>query len=69
MLVISMVITARLSAQAAGTVNHYPIWAPDGRGILFDSNRDGDSEIYFMTLNGTEVRQLTDNEASEGGAH
>jgi Tol biopolymer transport system component len=36
-------------------------WAPDGRRIVFHSNRDGDFEIYAMDLDGGLVTQLTDN--------
>ena len=34
---------------------------PSGRRIAFDSNRDGDREIYTMRSNGSRVRQLTFN--------
>ena len=41
-----------------------PIWSPDGRRILFLSNRDGGNNIYVMNADGSEVVQLT----SSGGA-
>ena len=31
--------------------------------IAFTSDRDGDAEIFVMNPDGTEVRQLTDNDA------
>jgi Tol biopolymer transport system component len=38
-----------------------PAWSPDGRRIAFDSNRDGDYEIYVMNADGSGQRNLTDN--------
>ena len=44
-----------------------PIWSPDGTQILFTSNRGddsemGDREIFVMRADGTDVRQLTDDD-------
>ena len=39
--------------------NENPTWAPDGRHLVFSSNRSGRSQIYSMLANGTEVKQLT----------
>ena len=38
-----------------------PAWSPDGRRIAFNSNRDGDYEIYVMNADGSGQRNLTDN--------
>ena len=35
-------------------------FSPDGRSILFVSDRDGDPDIYVMDADGRNVRQLTD---------
>ena len=43
-----------------------PAVSRDGRLIAFDSNRDGDSEIIIMNSNGTEQKQLTQNDAWDG---
>ena len=40
-----------------------PSWFPDGTRIAFDSDRDGDVEIYTMRADGTDVRQPTANNA------
>ena len=37
----------------------------DGKQIVFTSNRDGDFEIFVMFVDGTNVRQLTTNDAKE----
>jgi len=41
-------------------------WSPDGTQIAFVSDRDGDTEIYLMRADGSDVRQLTVNEAVDG---
>ena len=42
-----------------------PTWSPDGTKLAFQSNRDGDFEIYTMNADGTGVVQLTNNEATD----
>jgi Tol biopolymer transport system component len=44
-----------------GSQELFPDWSPDGRRIAFDSNRDGDREIYTMRPDGSRVQQLTFN--------
>jgi len=39
--------------------NENPSWAPDGRHLAFSSNRAGNTQIYTMLADGTEVHQLT----------
>ena len=40
-----------------------PAWSPDGNRIAFQSDRDGDHEIFVMDADGTNVQQLTDNDS------
>ena len=42
-------------------------WSPDGSRIAFNSDRDGDYEIYVMNADGSGVIQLTDNLDYDGG--
>jgi dipeptidyl aminopeptidase/acylaminoacyl peptidase len=44
----------------------HPRWSPDGKRILFESNRSGDSQLWVIDLGGGEARQLT-TIASEAG--
>lgn len=36
-----------------------PRWSPDGRWILFESTRSGDSQLWVIGIQGGEARQLT----------
>jgi Tol biopolymer transport system component len=37
----------------------YPSYSPDGRLIAFDSDRTGDSEIFVMSADGSDVRRVS----------
>ncbi len=50
----------RTVSQLTGSNNDYaPCWSPDGRFILFTSERDGDPEVYIMDANGENELNLT----------
>lgn len=40
-------------------------WSPDGRQLAFQSERDGDPEIYVADRDGSNVIRITDNPASD----
>jgi len=42
-------------------------FSPDGRRLLFVSDRDGDPDIYVASADGDDVRQLTDKPGYDGG--
>jgi Tol biopolymer transport system component len=44
-----------------GVENAYPRWSPDGRRILFQSNRTGRWQLYVMDRDGSNERRLTDD--------
>jgi hypothetical protein len=46
---------------SAQSYDSAPAWSPDGRQIAFESNLDGDMEIFVMNADGSNVRQLTHN--------
>src|SRR5262249_47683003 len=37
----------------------HPRWSPDGKSILFESTRSGDSQLWIIDVDGGEPRQLT----------
>ena len=43
-----------------------PDWSPDGRRIAFNSNRDGNWEVYLMNADGSGVTRLTENDVVDG---
>ena len=45
----------------AGGSSSYPQPSPDGRWIAFQSDRDGDFEIFLANRHGGQIRQLTRN--------
>jgi TolB protein len=53
----------RLTQNAAEDVA--PSWSPDSQTIAFQSNRDGDANIYLMRPDGTHVRRLTTSSAED----
>src|SRR5262249_29752324 len=44
----------------------YPTWSSNGSRLAFESDRDGDFEIYLMNVNGTGVTRVTSNAVFDG---
>ena len=42
--------------------------SPDGKRMVFTSERDGDLDLYSMDVNGKNIRRLTDAVGYDGGA-
>jgi Tol biopolymer transport system component len=58
----------RTAAQRPAAVQHLnPAWSPDERTIVFESNRDGKTNIYSVALDGSNLTRLTtlDSESSQ----
>jgi serine/threonine protein kinase len=45
--------------------NSYPVASPDGTRIAFQSNRDGDFDIYTVNLGGGDLQRLTFNTVTD----
>jgi WD40 repeat protein len=45
-----------------------PVFSPDGSLLLFDTTRDGNTEIYVMGADGADQRNLTNDEGEDWGA-
>ena len=39
--------------------DRHPRWSPDGKKVLFESNRSGSSQLWVISLEGGEAKQLT----------
>src|SRR4051794_18415033 len=65
------VILLSLTPAPAPTVitNQAPIVSPDGSKIAFLSNRDGQSDLYVMRADGTNVVRLTQTAESESAPY
>src|SRR3954454_22949387 len=48
--------------------DRHPRWSPDGKRILFESNRSGDTQLWLIDLGGGEARQLTHVSTEAGNA-
>jgi len=49
-------------------LNWHPDWSPDGTQLLFQSNRDGNFEVYRVNADGSSVQNLTQHPANDGDA-
>jgi TolB protein len=45
--------------------NENPNFAPDGRHLVFASNRNGKMQVFTMLADGTEVKPLTSQGRNE----
>lgn len=57
-------IVKRLTRAPRGSYG--PEWSPDGELIAFNSQRDGNSEVYVMRADGTNQRRLTRHREADG---
>ena len=53
--------------DVVGAYDSAPNWSPDGSRIAFESNQDGDMEVYVMQADGSDIRQLTQNTLHDEG--
>jgi dipeptidyl aminopeptidase/acylaminoacyl peptidase len=48
--------------------DRHPRWSPDGRWLVFDSNRGGDFQVWLLPVDGGEAHQLTSLSTGASGA-
>ncbi len=63
-LVIAGLLVA-MGAAAQSAEDRFSAWSPDGTKIAFNSDRDGNSEIYVMNADGSNPTRLTNNPDSD----
>ena len=58
------------SSQLTNSPKHdrHPRWSPDGKTILFESNRNGSMQIYAISVSTGETKQLTNISTEASGA-
>ncbi len=49
----------RQLTNVPGKKDRNPRWSPDGKKILFESNRSGETQLWVIDLSGGEAKQLT----------
>ena len=58
------VVNADGSGLTSLTIGRYPEWSPDGERIAFYSSRSGNDEMHVMDADGSNVAQLTYDDAT-----
>lgn len=61
-------IRAVAQRAPAAMMNHAPYWSPLENLIVFESDRDGDSEVYTIDPDYGTIRKLTNNRAADCAA-
>ncbi len=54
----------KMILASSGTFNIEPRWSPDGKKIVFMSNREGGQHIFTMNADGSDVKKITDTGAN-----
>jgi len=54
-----------LTRNRLGTNNTYFTWGPDGQRIVFDSNHEGNYDIYVIGVDGRGLVNLTQSPSRE----
>src|SRR5690348_12169520 len=52
----------------AGKKDTHPRWSPDGKTVLFESNRSGSQQLWVISLEGGEATKLTEVSTGAGTA-
>ncbi len=56
----------RLTSHLARDIQ--PVWSPDGKSVLFSSNRYGNNDLFLISADGGTPRRMTYHSASEAPA-
>jgi len=65
-IVLADVADRTTNSQLTSSLNNFSAqWSPDGQWLTFVSLRDGNREVYVMTLTGAEQTNLSQNAATD----
>jgi len=59
------IINITKQSKSNDIISHGNAFSPDGESIVFTSERDGNRNIYLMTINGSDTEQLTSHESND----
>ncbi|NLF11958.1 MAG: hypothetical protein GX597_09380 [Anaerolineaceae bacterium] len=59
--------SSAVNLTRAAKRDRYAIWSPDGRQLTFNTNRDGNFEVYVMNADGSRPRNLSNSPKSTEG--
>lgn len=59
--------SSAVNLTGAAKRDRYPVWSPDGRQLTFNTNRDGNSEVYVMNADGSQPRNISNSPKSTEG--
>lgn len=60
--------TAERPLLKSDSLDYNPVWSPDGRWLVFTSERNGSADLYRVKPDGTGLKQLTANPAYDDQA-
>ena len=66
MLVLACILLAFSAHAVAERSDRDPRFSPDGKRLAFSSRRDGNSDLYIMNADGSDVRRVTSHSAVDG---
>jgi len=52
-------ITSAKKPNGEWAMNEDPVFSPDGRHLMYTSNRSGTNQIYISNLDGSDERRIT----------
>ncbi len=61
---VSQELQEKILTNANGDDRH-PFWSPDGQKLIFESNRDGNWNIYLINTDGSSLELLVDHPADD----
>lgn len=57
--------SGEVNLTSSPAVDRYPSWSPDGKQIAFETNRNGNWDIYVMNPDGSDQKPLTSGKADD----